>query len=55
MCTMKKEKKLNSQAKAVGVKSISVRNIKKQEQGVSVCQPIPIWAQVNNPISDGIF
>ena len=36
------EKKLNSQARAEGVKKQGVRNIKKQEQGVPVSQPIPI-------------
>ena len=40
MCTRKK--KLNSQARAEKVKTIGVRNIKKQEQGVPVGQPIPI-------------
>ena len=53
MCTL--EKKLNSQARAKGVKTIGVRNIKKQEQAVPVSQPIPIWAHARIPIAEGIF
>ena len=41
--------------RAEEVKTIGVRNIKKQEQGISVGQPIPIWAHVGNPVEDGIF
>ena len=37
-----RKKKFNSQARAEGVKIIGVRNIKKQELGVPVGQPIPI-------------
>ena len=33
---------LNSQARAEEDKTVGVRNIKKQEQGVSVVQPIPV-------------
>ena len=41
MCTKQKKKK-SSQACEKGAKRIGVRNIKKQEQGVPVGQPIPI-------------
>ena len=51
MCTRKKK----SQARAEGVKTISVRNIKKQEQGVPVGQPFAIWARARNPIADGYY
>ena len=51
MCTMKK--KLNSQAWVEKIKALGVRNVNKQEQGVSVGQPIPIWAHARNPIADG--
>ena len=38
-----------------GIKTIVVRNIKKQEQGVSVGQPILIWAHARIPVAYGIF
>ena len=37
------------------VSKLGVRNIKKQESGFSVGQPILIWAHVRNPVADGIF
>ena len=49
------KKKFNSQARAEVVKTIVVRNIKKQEQGIPVGQPIPVWAHARNPLADGIF
>ena len=45
----------NSQARAEGVKTLGIRNIKKKVQGVPVGQPIPIWAHARNPTADGIF
>ena len=47
--------KKNSQVRAEEVKTICVRNIKKQEQGISVGQPILIRAHTRNPIADGTF
>ena len=49
------KKHLNSRARADVVKTIDVRNIKKQEQRVPVDQPILIWSHARNPIADRIF
>ena len=49
------KKKSKFSVRAEGVKTIGVRNIKKQEQDVSVGQHIPISAHARNPIADGLF
>ena len=52
---MWKNKKLNSQARAEGVKILGVRSIKKQEWGFSVGQPILIYAFVGCFVEGAIF
>ena len=49
------KKKLISQARAEVVKILGVRNIKKQEWGFYVGQPILICAYVGNLLAGGIF
>ena len=49
------EKKINSLARAEGIKILGVRNIKKQEWGFSVGQPILIYELVSGPVAGEVF